>query len=466
VTVEQSMTRDAVIVLPGIMGTELVESATGRVLWGLADPRWYAGAWTTGGALRELAVTGAERDGQVGRIRPGRLLRVPAFAPVLRGIEPYTNLSAAVRRVLPDPAALLEFGYDWRLPVAHNAGELALAAQAHLDRWRSHPQGSRDARLVLIAHSMGGLIASYFTWVLGGDTAAAVRSVITLGTPFHGAVKAAYILSTGRGAPVPLPRRRLRRLAGTLPGLHDLLPAYRCVDEGTHARALTPGDVARLGGDPDLAEQSRRLHKSLHAALRSDNLRALVGVDQPTMQSMVLRDGVVDEQYYICEAGPDGALRRENRLGDSTVYRDAAVGDCAQPSYLPQAHGAVAKSEEAVSFVCAVLTERPQGPPLGVSHLGLELPDVLPVGRPGQVAALAVDNPLHVSGQVFDATDNRPVAALRFGWREGAVAAPLLLAAPGVYRVKVKSGSSSAVEQLVMAVDGDAEGKDEPDDDR
>ena len=460
---QPALSRDAVIVIPGLMGTELIETEGDRMLWGLSDPRWYTSAWTTGSALRRLALTPAERNGQLGRIRPGRVLRAPAFAPVLRGIEPYAVLLTAVRRVVPDPAAVLEFGYDWRLPVGHNAEQLALAAEAHLANWRQHPQGSAQAKLVLVAHSMGGLLAGYFTRVLGGDTAAEVRTTVTLGTPFYGAVKAAHILSIGQGAPLPLPRRRLRRLARTLPGLHDLLPAYRCVDEGDRARWLTPADVAGLGGDADLAEQSRQLYERLRAAQPTE-LRALVGVDQPTMQSVVLRDGVLHEQYYTCQDGPDGQLQRVDRRGDSTVYRESAAGDCGQPSTLPQAHGALAKTEEAVSFVSSVLTHRPQGPPLGGTHLGLDLPDVVTIGVPGQVTALSVQTPTDVRGRIVDVASNLPVAPLRFGWRDGAVTAPLVLAAPGVYRVEAKAGAASAVNQLVMAVAADQPDEDEPDD--
>jgi pimeloyl-ACP methyl ester carboxylesterase len=426
----------------------------------------YTGAWTTGSALRELELTPAEREGRLGRIRPGRVLRAPAFAPVLRGIEPYSVLLAAVRRVVPDPAAVCEFGYDWRLPVSYNAQQLAVAAEAHLAAWRKHPQGSAQAQLVLVAHSMGGLLASYFTRVLGGDTAAAVRTTVTLGTPFYGAVKAAYILNTGRGGPVPLPRRRLRRLARTLPGLHDLLPAYRCVDEGDRARWLTPTDVEALGGDRELAEHSQLLYAQLRDAPPTA-LRVLVGVDQPTMQSIVLRDGVLDPQYYTCQDGPDGHLQRVNRLGDSTVYRESAVGDSQQPSALPQAHGAIARTEEAVSFVSSVLTQRPQGPPMGDTRLGLDLPDVLTTGVSAQVTALSVDIPTDVRGRVVDVETNLPVAPLRFGWRDGKVAASLQLPTPGVYRVEAKAGAASAVNQLVMAVPSEDdldENQDDPDD--
>src|SRR5215475_2818401 len=175
------------------------------------------------------------------------LLRAPAWAPWLAGVEPYVDLVEGVTGVVGDPAAVLEFGYDWRLPVQHHAARLAECANRHLDDWLAHPRheqaravrpDGRPGRLVLVAHSMGGL---------------GVRAVVTLGTPFEGAAKAAVILNSGRGGPVPLPRRRMRRLAATMPGVHELLPTYRSVDEGDGVRRLTPADVAGLGGDPDLA---------------------------------------------------------------------------------------------------------------------------------------------------------------------------------------------------------------------
>src|SRR5271163_1437216 len=45
--------RDAVIVIPGIMGSELVDAETGDVLWGLS-PRSYLRFWTSGDGLERL----------------------------------------------------------------------------------------------------------------------------------------------------------------------------------------------------------------------------------------------------------------------------------------------------------------------------------------------------------------------------------------------------------------------------
>ena len=123
---------------------------------------------------------------------------------------------------------------------------------------------------------MGGRVARYFTAVLGGSSEG--RTTITLGTPYYGAVKAAVILNSGRGAPVPLPSRRLRTLAATL--RRGVRPAavVRCVDEDTSVRRLTPADAAGLGGHADLAEQAFAGRDMLLSGGR--NLPASVGVEQ------------------------------------------------------------------------------------------------------------------------------------------------------------------------------------------
>lgn len=439
--------RDAVVVLPGIMGSELVDTVTGKTLWGLADLGWYVSAWTFGGALDDLAVTEAERDGAVGRVRATRLLRLPAFAPFLRGVEPYTELLAGLRRVVAHRDAVIEFPYDWRLSVDHNARLLATAAGEHLERWRAHRSGSASAELVLVAHSMGGLVGRYFTEVLGG--AADVRATVTLGTPFYGAVKAAAMLNSGRGAPLPMPARRLRRLAATLPGVHDLLPIYRCVEDGDTVRRLTASDVTDLGGDGELAAESFQRRQQLAGR---GNLHSLVGVEQPTMQSLRLRDGVVTPQFYTCEPTADG-LSRVDRFGDSTVYRDAAAPAGAQPSVLPQCHGSIARTPEAITFVRAVLTPRELGPPLaGGRPLGLDMPDVVVAGEAFTLRVTGAETAAGLGCAVEHAATGATVSRPDLRGMDDTVGAEVVIGAPGVYRVLVKGGGWSAVSDLVMAV--------------
>ncbi|MEO3743874.1 hypothetical protein [Plantactinospora sp. B5E13] len=449
----RDVSRDAVIVVPGIMGSELVDADTGRVLWGLTDPRWYVSAWASGRGLAALRVTEAELAGTGPvRVRATGLLRTPAFAPVLRGVEPYRDLLRGVRAAVAHPDAVVAFPYDWRLPVARSASALADVASAHLRRWRAHPEGRPDARLVIVAHSMGGLVARYFTSVLGG--ADLVRAMVTLGTPFFGAAKAVQLLAAGRGGPLPLPRQRLRELAVTLPGVYDLLPTYRCVDEGTGSRLLGPADIAAIGADVTLAEQAALTAGKLAGVSEGPELHAVVGVGQPTVQSLRIRSGVVEPCHHTCEPDGAGGLYRVDRMGDSTVYRDAAGGPGSRPAYLPQSHATLARSQEAVAHVRSVITQRPLGPPLGVppeEAVGVDLPDVVVAGEPFPVTVLAED-PAAVSCRVVDVTTEEIEALPRLAVRDGALAAVLALPRPGLYRVEAAGGSFSPVAQLMLVL--------------
>ena len=56
-------------------------------------------------------------------------------------------------------------------------------------------EGSPDAKLVLVGHSMGGLVARYFLECLDGwrDT----RRLVTFGTPYRGSLNALNFLVHG-----------------------------------------------------------------------------------------------------------------------------------------------------------------------------------------------------------------------------------------------------------------------------
>lgn len=443
------MADDAVIVLPGIMGSELIDNESGRTLWGLSDPRWYVRAWTRGTGLTPLEVTDDERAGRTGRVTASRLLKFPAFAPVLRGFEPYTALSARLRHLL-SPDAVLEFPYDWRLSVEHNARLLASAAEQHLSRWRVHADRP-EARLVLVAHSMGGLVARYFTEVLGG--AELVRAVVTLGTPFYGAVKAVGLLSSGRGAPLPMPRQRVRALVSTLPGVHDLLPSYRCVDEGDTVRRLTAADVAGIGGDAELAAESFARRELLLAGGSGVRWWPLVGVEQETAQSMTLDSGVALTHQYTCEAGADGGVDRVDRRGDGTVFRDGASTPGTSPMHVPQTHGALAARAEGIAHAYAVVTARETGPWLaGEARIGLRVPEVVTAGVPFELHVTGDVRVSAVTCVVADVGTRRLVDRPALVRREGVLMATATVPDEGLYRVEAKAGGLSAVTELVMAV--------------
>ena len=437
---------DAVIVLPGIMGSKLVDLDANSTIWGLSA-KGYVSLWTSGLLWQKLKVTDDERNGKTSRVKATSLLTVPAFAPLLRGMEPYSRLVAGIRAVAAHRDAVLEFPYDWRLSVAYNAKQLAAVAEQHLNNWRAHPQGSREAKLVLVAHSMGGLIARYFTGVLGGS--ADVRQTLTIGTPFQGAVKTVILLDRGDGAALPIPRQRLVSLARTLPGIYDLLPSYRCVEESGTARRLAPADIADLGGDNDLFNAAVDLHKALAAVAVSD-LRTMVGVEQSTMQSLRLRHGVAEPQYYILEK--EGCI---DWRGDGTVYVQVATGGVEPVSSLPQSHGALARTAEAIAAVRAVLTMQRLGPPMGAVGISLEVPETVVAGKPFEISIASKGDPRKARCRIVDAETDMQIARPIVAPQATRMTASARLLRPGLYRIEVKDGGFSAVSQLVMAVAND-----------
>jgi Lecithin:cholesterol acyltransferase len=312
---------DAVVVIPGILGSELVDE-DGDVCWGL-KPAVLAGAWITK-KLDVLHVTDDDLAGKR-RLRPTRLLRVPGYMPFFGGLEPYTALLRRVSETAVDPRAVTEFAYDWRLSIEYNAARLVKRCEEHLATWRKTVAAERycdpaDVRMVLVAHSMGGLVSRAAAAAPG--MADVLGDIITLGTPFFGAVKAIRMLATGEGAPVP--KRAARALAVTCPGVYDLLPRYRCVKQGPAPggfRAFSAGDAVAVGGDGDLAGEAAARWSRLGLAGDEPSVtvlatKAVVGAGQPTLQSVLIDAGACT---FI------GSIDGVDHGGDSTVYRQSAA---------------------------------------------------------------------------------------------------------------------------------------------
>jgi hypothetical protein len=461
---QRNVSQDAVILVPGIMGSRLRLRESGDVVWGL-DVSWYSGAWFRNEPWRQLAVTEAERDGQTNRVVADGLIDDVAFAPVLGGFLPYQAIGRRIRSLLADPAGYLEFGYDWRLSATHNAGLLAETVERHITAWRAHPsaiaaqRGRPDQRapqVILVAHSMGGLVCRAMYAIPGA--ADDVRAILTLGTPFRGAAQAAVILATGQGTPFPLPRKRLRRMAKTLPGLHDLLPVYRSVDEGHDVRRLTDADVAAVGGDVDLGRESRDRHAAL-AAVRLPGHQAYIGGFQPTPSTLRLSGGEVVAEPYSYLVSSDGSLVRDAisgdprqviRFGDGTVPLASALPDTITAVTVSQQHGSLARVEEALSQAAAILLEEDRAVQhLGESELGFDLPDLVEVNTvvsvplTGQDAAGATCTLYDEAGHDIA----HPPVKLRAGQR----VVDILCPSPGIHRLEVQGGGSGPVGQSVLA---------------
>lgn len=471
---------DAIVVVPGIMGSVLKDAERG-VIWGFRDPMTYLSLWGPGLGMTPLGFTPAELDAlaessynpATARVQPAGLIRFPAFAPFVGGFEPYTRLVRALKDVVAHPDAVLEFAYDWRLPTRLNSRLLAIAMKGHLSRWRAteaHTAARRDnphqraAEIIIVAHSMGGLVARGL-----GDPGIEngfenVRQVITLGTPFYGSVKAAVAVERGEGLDVPLPHRRLREVAHTMPGLYDLLPRNRCllrraggVDE---VAALTTDDVVAIGGDRLLADASATDYLSSRSTVLPDH-RPILGVAQPTWQSFQINRGTVNPAFssYRWDAHNElvrdeiGRPRLFDDQGDGTVWRYSARPR-GGPDALPvaQQHGALAKSGEVIQTVVALVTDQGDlGIRLGGGEVGLAVPDTVSTHTRFTVTVTGETDPALVTCSVIDVGTNDLVRrpSLRRS-ADGLLQDTLELPQEGLYRVEVKAGAGEPVTQILM----------------
>jgi hypothetical protein len=301
---------------------------------------------------------------------------------------------------------------------------------------------------------MGGLLARHLATIPG--MAEEVRVTITLGTPFYGAPKAVQIVASGAGAPLGLPHARVRRLAGGLPGLHDLLPVYRCVDDvDGGARRLSPSDVSDVGGDRELAEASFAWHEQVANVSPLGHVQ-VVGAKQPTVQALTIDAGEVNGHMYTLQPAKNAnrGIKQTEKIdlgGDGTVPRESAQLPKLTAMPLAQSHGALAAAAEATLIVQDALTDCQTGPWQGAGDLGLDVPDVVAAGQSFRATISGAERPTDVACRLFNVATGLQVDAPRVQTADGRLTATLQPQAAGLYRLTLDGGGSTPVSQLVMS---------------
>ncbi|MEU4195777.1 hypothetical protein AB0E69_28005 [Kribbella sp. NPDC026611] len=318
---DDAASRDLVVVIPGIMGSELVD-AQGRPVWSLSAGSLVRAIRTFGRSVRSLTLPPDIGDAPPGdgvravRLMPGLHVIPGVWSPVAgysRTIDflrsGHLGLTAEDDRSADRIPNLVTFPYDWRLSNRYNGRLLAKKAGDALARWQTEP-GMRDAKLVLVCHSMGGLVARWFLEREGG--AALTRHLITIGTPHRGSVKSLDKLVNGVEPGVGPFRFKLHELVRSLPSMYQLLPTYDCLEApGGGRRALTGAGLADL--------DSKMLADSVefHAAINGDHQRPytmhkVVGTRQPTPTTARVTAKGLETSFEIdgSDQGGDGTVPR------------------------------------------------------------------------------------------------------------------------------------------------------------
>lgn len=202
----ESVERLPVVVLPGIMGSELMGSD------GLFWPNISR-------ALRnpERLAIGPDSDLEVGGIA-----KQVVVVPGIIKLEAYSQLVHYLEDGLGYKSGhdLLQFAYDWRQDNRESAQKLKNA----IDRWREEVIG-KNTKFVILCHSMGALVSRYYLQCLGG--AANVSKFVSMGGAHFGAP---FMIQTLLHGPDLLPlgvgRKGLHEALCTMPSGYQLVPPY------------------------------------------------------------------------------------------------------------------------------------------------------------------------------------------------------------------------------------------------
>jgi lecithin:cholesterol acyltransferase len=477
--------RDVIVVLPGIMGSVLQKD--GRDAWNLSGSAIVNGIRSLGGSISSLTISGNDPgteslgDGVVAT----SLIRDTHLIPGFWKIDGYSYISTYLTSRFDARRGqnYFEFPYDWRRDNRVAARRLAKESRQWLAKWRQ-TSGNKDAKLVLLAHSMGGLVSRYFLEVLEGwrDT----RMLVTFGTPYRGSLNALDFLANGiRKTIGPFTLVDVSALIRSFTSAYQLLPIYNCYDAGT-------GKLARVGdssGIPHLSSEraidALKFHNEILEAVKQNSskpgyisgrysVHPIIGIYQPTLQTGRLVNGVVQcSQSYENDA---------TVAGDGTVPRPSArpietpdLERLHRMVYVSEVHGSLQNSPAMLDHVGGLLEESLQtfdpfrlpgrtGPPLPpppilpeISNVAVIVDDLYGASEPIVVGALC-ESAATLTTTVTNTATGQVVATAPLtitdpgGRGTTATIGPL---AEGTYRVTVSGGANvrSATDVFIVVND-------------
>lgn len=473
--------RDLVVILPGILGSVLQKD--GRDLWAISGQAIWNILKTGGSAVEDLYLQQDDPDAE--RLDDGisatRTIDDVAIVPGFFKIDGYTQTTKTIvdnfANIIqgniyldPDdrPANFYHFPYDWRRDNRAAAKTLKRLLDKRLKCWREH-SGNPNAKVILLAHSMGGLISRYYLEVLGGWTDC--KALFSLGTPYRGSLSAVDFLANGYKQVF----LDLSRVLRSMTAVYQLMPRYEALKIGNDFYRIAESPVDLPNIDRAKAIDALSFHNEIDDAADLNQQHPLyhhsfvtcpiVGIVQPTNQSAELTNG----QIITSETLP---ARLQNRPhlgdGDGTVPQVSAtpvqmtdLNVLALADYIAESHGALQSQPDTLLNLLkriqsvqvasladvrgGIATVAPRGA-RGVKGIGLALDDLYlpnePITMRARVAQGTSFNSL--TAEITSVSEDRPAIVGNFTIENnGTWVMTTANLADGIYRVRVKTDNTS-----------------------
>ena len=481
--------RDMVVILPGIMGSVLQKD--GKDLWNVSVQVISRVLNPFGDRLQSLTLEGDDpHGGDIGDgIKPTRLITdsymIPAFGGFGKFVDGYNRTSDLITKnfnviegnIYDDPedkaANFYHFPYDWRRDNRANANILKRLLNKRLKRWRKY-SGNNNAKVILLAHSMGGLISRYYLEVLEGWQDC--KALFTFGTPYRGSVNSINILCNGlRRGSIDLGEiLKLNEVIPTLTSIYQLLPRYKALKIGNdfYRIAQSPLDLPNI--DRAKATDAYNFHEEIDNAADANkkNLTYLnsfvtcpiVGVQQPTMQSAELLNGVIT----VSEVLPTWLSDRSHLAdGDGTVPQVSATPvqmtdqeALSIVDYIAESHGALQNQPNillnllkgiqnaqtaSLEDVRGAVKSVARGTRSEVKGIGLSLEDLYLVQEPITLRAKVSGGVSFnfLTAEITCVSEERPVIRRNFINQDGTWIMTTDALEAGLYQVKVHTDNNS-----------------------
>lgn len=447
---------DLVVVIPGIGGSVLQRH--GKTVWSPRPGAALRAALSLGRSIGDLAMNGD--DHTLDDLDDG--VTAPTLVPdlhILPGldwkIDGYTRLRRTLfeRFDLEEGRNYLEFPYDWRRDNRVAARRLDAVVRPALKAWRER-SGNPDARLILVGHSMGGIISRIFLEFHDGWNI--TRRLVTFGTPYSGSINALEFLSNGFRKAWGL--IDLSSMLRSFTSVYQLLPSYRCLDVDGEWKLLdeVPG-IPNV--DPHRLAEALKLHRAVRQAvddagdpLSRYDIRPLVGDTQRTKWGARLTGSGVEARFDR-GAGQDG--------GDGTVPRVSAVphellDGWRNVSFFSEKHGSLQNDEAVFEHLSGVLRIVPfEGRdvfPAGDTPVALDVDDTT-TAEPLEIRALPRDPLPGLEARVESLADGSTRTVRLVEGADGWFRAEVPGLPEGDYRVHVGGAGIRPVTAIAGVVD-------------